>query len=185
MPGPVECPTAHATIRRQAAGRQREGLPGGEAQRWLARRRGLTLVYLMIVMAIIATLTAIALPIYGDLTERARISRAIMDIKVMESEIAVYEQLTGSLPASLAQINRASFADPWGNPYEYLNFAAAGPSAQGLARKDRFLVPLNSTYDLYSKGRDGLSQAPLTAHQSPDDIVRANDGGYVGLASSY
>jgi len=55
----------------------------------------------------------------------------------------------------------------------------------GKVRKDRFLVPLNSDYDLYSMGKDGQSKAPLTAPVSKDDIVRCNDGGYVGLASEF
>jgi len=46
-------------------------------------------------------------------------------------------------------------------------------------------VPLNSTYDLYSKGKDGASASPLTAKASADDVIRANDGGYIGLASGY
>ncbi len=52
-------------------------------------------------------------------------------------------------------------------------------------RKDRFLVPLNSDFDLYSKGPDRKSVPPLTAEASRDDIIRANDGGYIGLASEY
>jgi general secretion pathway protein G len=44
---------------------------------------------------------------------------------------------------------------------------------------------LNSTYDLYSKRKDGQSSSPLTAKASRDDIIRANDGGYIGLASAY
>ena len=59
----------------------------------------------------------------------------------------------------------------------------SGPSPK--PRKDRFLVPINSDYDLYSKGADGESVAPLTAAKSQDDIVRANDGEYLGLASRY
>ena len=55
----------------------------------------------------------------------------------------------------------------------------------GQARKDRFLVPLNSDYDLYSAGKDGKSRPPLSAQMSQDDIVRANDGAYIGLASQY
>ena len=47
------------------------------------------------------------------------------------------------------------------------------------------LVPLNSTYDLYSKGKDGASASALNAHASGDDVIRANDGGYIGLASGY
>ena len=52
-------------------------------------------------------------------------------------------------------------------------------------RKDKNLVPLNADYDLYSKGKDGKSQPPLTAKVSYDDIVRANNGGFVDLASKY
>lgn len=52
-------------------------------------------------------------------------------------------------------------------------------------RKDRFLVPINSDYDLYSMGADGRSVAPLTASMSRDDIIRANDGAFVGLAEDY
>jgi len=47
------------------------------------------------------------------------------------------------------------------------------------------MVPINSDFDLYSMGKDGRSVAPLTAKDSRDDIVRANDGGYVGLASEF
>ena len=60
---------------------------------------GLTLAKLMIVMAIIATLAAIAVLIIADVTERARVARAIADIKILESEIAVFEVLNGRLGA--------------------------------------------------------------------------------------
>jgi general secretion pathway protein G len=52
-------------------------------------------------------------------------------------------------------------------------------------RKDRFLVPLNTDFDLYSMGQDEDSKAPLTAEASHDDIIRANNGGFVGLAHKY
>jgi len=46
-------------------------------------------------------------------------------------------------------------------------------------------VPINSTYDLYSMGADGRTATPLTAAISRDDIIRANDGQYVGFAENY
>jgi general secretion pathway protein G len=49
-------------------------------------------------------------------------------------------------------------------------------------RKDKQLQPINTDYDLYSVGKDGDSVAPLTAKKSLDDIVRAGEGAYVGLA---
>jgi general secretion pathway protein G len=78
--------------------------------------------------------------------------------------------------------------DAWGNPYQYLKIAGADLKGSGKdqqARKDHFMVPVNSDYDLYSMGPDGRSKAPFTAQASRDDIVRANDGRYVGLASEY
>ena len=49
----------------------------------------------------------------------------------------------------------------------------------------RFLVPLNSDYDLYSMGKDGVSSPPITAKPSQDDVIRASNGSYVGLASNF
>jgi general secretion pathway protein G len=52
-------------------------------------------------------------------------------------------------------------------------------------RKDRFLHPLNTDYDLYSTGADGKTKAPLAAKDSQDDIIRANDGAYIGVAANF
>jgi general secretion pathway protein G len=100
----------------------------------------------------------------------------------LDSEISTFEMMNERLPNDLAEINRAGFLDPWGHPYQYLNFAVSG---NANCRKDLALHPLNTEFDLYSMGKDGQSQAPLTASQSRDDIIRANDGQYVGLASNY
>ena len=45
--------------------------------------------------------------------------------------------------------------------------------------------PLNTDYDLYSMGKDGMSAPALTDDVSKDDIIRADDGVYTGLASAY
>jgi general secretion pathway protein G len=46
-------------------------------------------------------------------------------------------------------------------------------------------VPINTDFDLYSVGPDGNTQPPLTAPVSRDDIVRANDGRFIGKAEDY
>ncbi len=63
------------------------------------------------------------------------------------------------------------------------NGGGGGPPAH--ARKDRFLVPINTDFDLYSMGKDGESVPPLTAAKSRDDVVRAANGAFVGLASKF
>jgi general secretion pathway protein G len=102
---------------------------------------------------------------------------------MLQEEIENYQMNNGGLPNSLDDIGRGSLTDVWGNPYRYLNFATE--HGVGHMRKDRFLVPLNTDYDLYSMGKDGKSQTPLTAAASRDDIVRANNGEFIGLASAY
>ncbi len=144
---------------------------------------GFSLVELMIVMLMIATLVGISVPIYARALDQARMAHAIAEIHTLFKEIFLHETLTGKLPDTLADIGRAQLRDPWGSPYEYLNFASV--NGKGQMRKDHFLVPLNSRYDLYSKGPDGKSQPPLTAKASRDDVIFANDGGFVGPASEY
>lgn len=145
-------------------------------------RRGFSLVEVMIVIALMGTLAAIAIPNYMAYREKARIAQAISDIRAMEKAIANFEIDNDRLPASLAEIGMGGRLDPWGTPYQYTRVAGTPP---GRLRKDRFLVPVNSDYDLYSMGPDRRSVPPLTAAASQDDIVRANDGAYVGLASEF
>jgi general secretion pathway protein G len=148
---------------------------------WIRSNRGLTLIELLIVMAVIGILSSIALLLYYDFSYQAQIAKAVADIATLDSEISTFEMMNERLPNDLAEIGRATLRDPWGNPYEYLNFALGG----GQPRKDHALHPINTEFDLYSKGRDGDSRTPLTAQASRDDIIRANDGQYIGLASGY
>lgn len=147
------------------------------------RRRGFTLVELMLAVAVVAVLVAIAVSGWNGWRERARIAQATTDIIAISVVIDQHWQDTQAFPASLAAIGRGGMRDPWGNAYEYLDLTTA--KGKGQARKDHSLVPLNSDYDLYSKGPDGATAAPLTAKSSRDDILRANNGRFVGPASSY
>ncbi len=141
----------------------------------------------MITVALIGTLVAIVIPVYQHYVDKAASARTIAEVRMLDSEIKGYENSYEGLPDTLAQVGRGNFLDYWGTPYEYMNITCQVVSqgkcnaSQG-ARKDHFLVPLNSDFDLYSKGADGDSKAPLTAQASWDDIVRANDGAFVGLA---
>ncbi len=145
------------------------------------RCRGFTIIEFLIVVAIVIVLAALVLPAYKSTLDKAKIARAIGDISVLIKEITLYQVYNEELPDTLTEVGWGSFLDPYGNPYQYLKFS---PS-EGNMRKDGFGAPLNSSYDLYSKGKDGKSVPPLMAEDSWDDIVRANDGGYIGPAFEY
>jgi general secretion pathway protein G len=137
------------------------------------------LIFAMIVLALVATF---AFPAYQDSVNRARTTKAIVEISEISSKIDRYRYNNDdNFPPNLAEINSA-LIDPWGAPYIYLNLAGAN---RGDMRKNKNLVPINTDYDLYSKGPDGNSAPPLTAKKSHDDIVRANNGAFVGIAESY
>jgi general secretion pathway protein G len=137
------------------------------------------------VVMIIALLAGIGLPKFKSMIEKAKVARAIGEINAIQWDLMALEAQNQPLPANLSAIGRGGMLDPWGNPYEYLAFPTPINGNPPGARRDRFLVPVNSTFDLYSLGPDGQSSLPFTANASHDDIVRANDGGYIGLASEF
>ena len=146
--------------------------------------KGFTLLEIMICVAIAATLAAIAIPNYISYVESGRVARAISEVKNIEKAVFNYVADHDAFPDSLSQVGFGDYQDPWGNAYRYLRIEG-GEAKTGAKRKDHSLVPVNSDFDLYSMGRDGASQPPFTAKASQDDIVRANNGGYVGLVSNY
>ena len=149
-----------------------------------ARRcpRGFTLLELMMAIALVGVLTVIALPIYGGYKLKVQNAQAQQDVVAISAAIQSYWTYNRTLPNSLADVGLAGKLDPWGNPYVYYNIEANG---KGGARKDKALNPINTDYDLYSKGANGQSKAQISNKLSLDDIIRANNGAYIGLASNY
>ena len=150
--------------------------------RRLFGRPGFTLLEIMVTVVIISILATIAIPNYIAYREKAILARVISEIKGLEKDIIIYAAENGRFPPNLVTIDRAGLTDPWGHSYQYLPVEGTPP---GQLRKDRFMVPVNTDFDLYSMGRDGRSRPPFTARHSRDDIVRCNNGGYIGLASEY
>jgi general secretion pathway protein G len=141
--------------------------------------RGFTIVELLAAVTIIGTLAAMAVPRTHEAIEKARVAKAIGDIQAMAVDLEAQD----TLPDDLSFFGLVRL-DPWGNPYQYNKFPPDKTVPHG-ARRDRFLVPINSDFDLYSMGKDSTSVPALTAKASQDDVIMANDGGYVGLASKY
>ena len=175
-------------------------------------RSGFTIVELAITLSIVGILAAVGGSQYTQYLDRARMARAIVELRGFSVNLDLITMDDRDLPATLGDAG-IQYNDPWGNPYQYLplqgnlppglsstesglpHVAAPGGGGGGsggggkpaiaMARKDRFLVPINSDYDLYSMGPDGESRASLNAAVSRDDVIRAANGAFFGLAEKF
>lgn len=148
----------------------------------LLTRKGFSLIEILVVIAILGALSSIAVPGYSRYIDKVRIKKAVIEIRMVEKDILSFQSDNSRWPDSLVDIGRGNLLDPWGNPYRYYNVDANGV---GKSRKDRGAAPINDDYDLYSMGKDGVSKLGLQLAESQDDIVRADEGRFVGLGSEF
>ena len=125
----------------------------------VTKQTGLTLIEIMIAVAILAILSAIAIPLYQGYVVEARYGTALKDIRQMQlilDDLALDNSLAAIEDASYSADDTASvytndngigvaagsqlWLDPWGNPYRYRRTA-------GTANPQE--------YDLRSAGPDG------------------------------
>ncbi len=152
----------------------------------LKHAEGFTLLETLIACAILVTLAAIAIPAYSNFLLTSKEEQAIEDLRQIEKMLHLYDVEHGFLPETLSDAD-IDLVDPWGNPYQYTLIEGKPLTGAGKVspRKDKSLHPLNSDYDLWSKGPDGDTALALTAKASHDDIIRAGDGTFFGVAGEY
>ena len=112
------------------------------------RSKGFTLIELMIVVVILGLLATIIMPRILNRPEQARRMKAKIDIRNIESALALFKTDTGRFPTTSEGLEALVSdpgikgykvpVDPWGNRYIYI--------CPGVASKD---------YDLESYGKDG------------------------------
>jgi len=155
---------------------------------------GFTLVELTIAVAIIGILAAIGVTNFLAFREKTLVTIAIFDINtISKTLLAATTDAPGNLPAGESEYAAFCAAsglpllDPWGSPYRYYKLYGLTKNeinSDKTARKKGPYKPLNYDFDLYSSGHDGQSKPALSAKVSRDDIVRADDGAFIGKASS-
>ena len=148
--------------------------------------RGMTFLEVSVAAAGVMTMMAIAAPSLEDAREGMRVHEAVTDITVIQFQVTKYELRYGTIPANTAAMNLPEdvATDPWGHPYVYLNHETPDPS-DARPREDKFLKPINSAYDIYSNGPNDESHKNLSNWRGRDDIIRAADGGFIGVADDF
>lgn len=142
---------------------------------------GFTLIELVVVVAIIGILVALAIPVFEEFAQRARNSRAMQEVRVLETEIQGYFFVNGVYPGELADIDRGDLKDPWGQHYVYNDFSDIVTNPP----RKIFGVPLNFDFDIYSKGKDMLTDPVVSSPTGKDDVVRGGEGLFLGLGADW
>lgn len=141
----------------------------------------------MFAVAILGALVAIALPSYQNYREKVRIHEAVTDMAGISMNLKAYQVDNKYFPPTLDTLPMYNPVpnDPWGRPYRYLAIDIDPAPSKGAQRKDKNMNPLNNDFDLYSMGPDGATALPLTAANARDDVVRADNGRFIGVAKDH
>lgn len=161
-------------------------------------QKGFSLFELLAALVVVSILTVIAIPMFGgnglncdnpdgrpSYTMRAKIAHITGEIGAINIQAQRFELNHGRYPSSIDELGLDEDArtDPWGNPYVFTDLTTI--NGVGKARKDHNLHPVNTYFDVYSLGPDGVTATPFTSNLGKDDIVMANDGNYFGPACHY
>lgn len=145
----------------------------------LSQNSGFTFIELMVVVVILSVLALFSFVAYTKYVYKAKLVSAIADLTSLEKVIYGYTvDSNEALPPNLTVIGYGDYTDPWGRGYVYQPDLTLSPRIfEG--------TPINDDYDLYSVGRDGATSPDITSPAGADDIIRAQQGAYKGIASDF
>lgn len=156
-------------------------LPGNVLRKRSSREQGFTLIELLLIVIILGVLVSMLLPSFGKIMDSVRVTRCVVELSKIQIEIEAYFIENDVLPPSLDVLVMNVEEDVYGNPYRY-HVIDTNPA---IARQNEFFVNLNTSYDLYSVGKDGVTSQVIDDPESLDDIIVAADGGFIGLGADF
>ncbi|HEX6416492.1 MAG TPA: prepilin-type N-terminal cleavage/methylation domain-containing protein [Candidatus Saccharimonadales bacterium] len=155
-------------------------------------RQGFTIVELLIVIVVIAILTAIVTVAYNNMQARASFSRYQTDMKSLVKALVLYKADNGNYPSTSGQSGCSNNWCGWdqatGNDFinglapQYISKTPQMPT--NLAREDSFLYRSDGTdYQLIRYRSQALGGLPPA--EMHNNSLLATTEGYNGLAWGY
>jgi len=146
--------------------------------------QGFTLIELMIVIAIIGIMAAIAIPNYQSFIQKGKEAEAMGMVRSIEGDIEAFFAKNNYFPLPNELYGGDMPLDPWDQPMVYIPLDGY-PAHLPFAKVDQSMTPLNSDYDIFSIGHDGFTNKVVTNENVQDDLLRANNGSFVGRGKEY
>lgn len=103
---------------------------------------------------------------------------------IPDSKVRVdYDALQTKLGRTVDVVERAAIQESVSTEGNFSMFS--GVNSDRTRRRDRYMFPLNTDFDLFSLGPDHSTATSLGEASGLDDVIRANNGGFFGVAADY
>ena len=137
----------------------------------ISNRRGMTLIEIMIVLAIIGSIMALLLPKLVGSQDKAKVKEAKIQLGQLMNSISMYYTDCGKYPTSLAGLSKPDPAcSNWG-PDPYYKLSKGHETIQDPWGHDFVYEATGGSFTLKSLGRDGAEGGSgYDADISSDDL---------------